>query len=356
MTHKETGVSRVIFKAVTEPSLEGVNEAVEAVFTEAGLGADSLGSSCFIKINAMSRLLIPGANTSPWVLCGVLRHLREANQRMQIVIGDSDVAGRPQFEKACGNWGYREAALRYRAELVNLSHCELKRVETGNHAIPSLEYPAMLDTFDSIINLPVLKTHVLSGITCCLKNYWGMLPRTRYQYHTHVSEVISEINMNLVDSTFNIVDGTVCMEGSGPKTGTPKECSVLIAGTDRVAVDSAVLAFMGFSPDVAPQVGLSEEKGVGSTWYDIAGDSFRVEPFEPPSQGMDLVSFLENRIRNIPVIGHHFYHPRIASVLGFVGTVYNEVVWYRLRGRKLLRAAVEESDYSRMYGELLGKR
>ena len=39
-----------------------------------------------------------------------------------------------------------------------------------------MELPELVLEADSIINLPVVKTHVLTGISCALKNHWGLLP------------------------------------------------------------------------------------------------------------------------------------------------------------------------------------
>ncbi|MCS7052867.1 MAG: DUF362 domain-containing protein, partial [Ignavibacterium sp.] len=48
---------------------------------------------------------------------------------------------------------------------------------------------------------------------------------------------------------FSIVDGIVAMEGNGPVAGERKECGVLIAGFDPVAVDAVGAKIMGFNPN-----------------------------------------------------------------------------------------------------------
>lgn len=47
---------------------------------------------------------------------------------------------------------------------------------------------------------------------------------------------------------FSIVDGIVGMEGNGPVSGDRKECGVIIAGFDPVAVDAVGAKIMGFDP------------------------------------------------------------------------------------------------------------
>jgi uncharacterized protein (DUF362 family) len=45
---------------------------------------------------------------------------------------------------------------------------------------------------------------------------------------------------------FALVDGIVAMEGNGPLRGDPKQCGVLMAGADPLAIDVAAATLMGF--------------------------------------------------------------------------------------------------------------
>jgi uncharacterized protein (DUF362 family) len=334
----------VVFKKVGSATAAGVRAAVETVLADAGL--ESLaGKRIFLKINAMSREVLPGRNTSPWVLDAVLAYLRARVSGLELMVGDADAAGFRQLHDAWRNWGYAEIARRYQARLVNLSDEEFVPVAIESPLCSSLELPRVVMEADAILNLPVLKTHVLTGITGCLKNHWGLLPRLRYQHHVHVAEFIAEINALIRQTVYNLVDATVAIEGSGPKTGRPRTCGVIVGGSDRVAVDAALLAFMSLPEDLAPHVALSERRGVGTRAFQVAGDGFAPVRFEPPSVGKDVVSLLERMLRGLPVLGPHFYHPRVASVLGLVGTKYNELVWFRLVGRRLVREFLENSAY-----------
>jgi hypothetical protein len=197
----------------------------------------------------------------------------------------------------------------------------------------------------SIINVPVLKTHVLSGITCALKNHWGLLPRARYRLHPIISEVIATINAVIRQTVLNVVDATVCIEGAGPKTGVPKIAGALFASRDRVAIDSSILTFIGMPPEMAPHVARAAEMGVGTTQYELDGDPFVPCPFALPVQSHDLVSMLEGRIRSIPVVGKIAYAPPVARVLGMIGTHYNRVVWMNIHGRRHIDAIRGDKDY-----------
>ena len=343
---------KVIFKKVLNPSFDEIDRIVKYIIEESGLGIHKIGNYCLLKINAMSREVLPGRNTSPWVLAAALKNLIDKFPNTKFIVGDCDVAGYPQFYDACQNWGYNGIARRYNVKIVKLSDDEFITKNIDNPICPIIEFPKTVLAVDSIINIPVINTHVLSGITCCLKNHWGLLPKFRYQYHPYVSEVIMEINRQIEKTVLNIVDGTICMEGSGPKTGIPKICSVIFAGIDRVAVDSAVSAFMGFSPDLAPHISLSEKKAIGPSKYEIVGDKFEQNSFQPPNLEKDIVSYIEKYLKRIPVVGELLYSRNIARMLGLIGTKFNELVWFNIYGkkyRKIVYNTPYESEFKRLF-------
>jgi len=347
-------VSVVAFKRVTLVTREGVEQAVRSLVENVAPTEDDLGADVLVKLNAMSDELFPGRNTSPWVLDAALATLRERYPRARWTIIDTDVAGSRQFQRACKSWGYDAIARRHAVEIRNVSTAPTVRVRTSNPRVPEIDLPRLVADASAIVNLPVLKTHVLSGITCALKNHWGLLPRIRYQFHPVLHEVIAEINRQIRNTVLNIVDGTICIEGSGPKTGVPRVANVLFASRDRVAVDAAVLDFIGMDPNMAPHVARAEELGVGSTRFEIVGDPYARQPFALPKQSSDVVSWLETRIRGLPLVGPVFYWPPISQVLGRIGTQYNKRVWMNLQGYKHVDAIRRHPQYGRQF-ESLGR-
>jgi uncharacterized protein (DUF362 family) len=338
-------MSPVVFLRIREPSPASIAATVRDAISKAAVPESAIGERSLVKINAMSDELFPGRNTSPWVLDATLAALCDLYPRARFTVTDGDVAGAPQFARACNAWGYHAIAKRYGAKLENLSGEPVLERSTDCPWIPRISIPRAVVEADSLVNLPVLKTHVLTGITCALKNHWGLMPRLRYQLHPHVHEVIAELNRQIPNTKLTVVDGTVCIEGAGPKTGTPRVTNVIFAGSDRVAVDSAALRFIGMDPETARHVRLAEELGVGSTAFEIIGDELTPEPFDLPVKSRDLVSLAEQTLRSIPVVGEWFYAPPVAKVLGRVGTTYNKVVWMNLTGRGHARRIREHPVY-----------
>jgi uncharacterized protein (DUF362 family) len=343
-------VSKVVFVRVARGTLGEIERSLERALAPIALTEAEVGERALLKLNAMSDELFPGRNTSPWVVDAMLGWLRSRFPRAGFRLVDTDVAGARQFARACENWGYGEIAKRHGVPIVNLSHLPVVTVKTASATVPTLDLPALVMDASSIINVPVLKTHVLSGITAALKNHWGLLARVRYRFHPVLAEVIAVMNRAIPQTVLNVIDATVCIEGSGPKTGVPRIANALFASRDRVAVDAAALDFIGMPRTMAPHVSRAEELGVGTTRYELEGDPFVPEQFALPVQADDLVSLLEQRIRSLPVLGAIAYAPPVARVLGMIGTQYNKRVWMNLHGRAHIAAIRRHPDYGVEFG------
>jgi uncharacterized protein (DUF362 family)/ferredoxin len=100
-----------------------------------------------------------------------------------------------------------------------------------------------------LINLPVLKTHVVSGMSIAMKNLMGLLPRDdRRAMHTlGIQQCIVDMNLGLRPD-LNIVDGSVGQDGDGPLYGEAAQLGALMAGRDSLAVDLACCRIVGVDP------------------------------------------------------------------------------------------------------------
>jgi hypothetical protein len=68
------------------------------------------------------------------------------------------------------------------------------------------------------------------------------------------------------------MDGTVALEGDGPKSGVPREVGVVVAGADLVGVDATAARIMGFDPRVIEHLGRCADDGLGSVDPVVVGD------------------------------------------------------------------------------------
>jgi uncharacterized protein (DUF362 family) len=120
----------------------------------------------------------------------------------------------------------------------------------------------LLDS-DAVVQTCNLKTHAYAGFTLSIKNAVGLvafeLPGSGYNYMTemHTSpslrSMIAEINTAYTPALV-VVDGVRAFVDGGPDQGTEVEAGVILAGTDRVALDVvgvAILRYLGTTPEVS---------------------------------------------------------------------------------------------------------
>src|SRR5690606_17715302 len=116
-----------------------------------------------------------------------------------------------------------------------------------------LKLPAELLAADLVVSMPKLKTHHWAGITCSLKNLFGVVPGAVYGWPKNLLH-FRGIDNSIVDLAATvrpglaIVDGVVGMEGDGPIMGSPKPVGCVVLGADPVAVDATCARVMGLNP------------------------------------------------------------------------------------------------------------
>lgn len=338
--------SKVAFVKVERDS-NSVQNAVKKAMRLAKWKQHIKGKKIFVKINGMSDQLVPGQCSSPWVIDAVLSELRKEFPKSDIKMGDSDLGTHQQLNKAAKVWGFYDIADKFDVEFVNLSEQDLVKKDFNGQILREIEVPKLLLDADSIINIPVAKTHCLTTITCCLKNHWGMLPKFRHQFHLVVNQAIPDVNVFFRKTTFNIVDATIGMEGNGPRTGIPKIFDAIFAGCDRVAVDSAVATFMRFNPRKIEHIVNAEKIGVGRTDFEIVGD---VSTFKPvmtvaPRMNTHPVFLLERSCRKTPVLNTLIFRTKIFDFFAWCATQYNTTWWYNLYGKKYTEEIISNSCY-----------
>jgi uncharacterized protein (DUF362 family) len=140
---------------------------------------------------------------------------------------------------------------------------------------------------DALVQTCCLKTHRFGGhFTMSLKNSVGMVAkygRDRYNYmnELHGSPaqrlMIAEINAAYAPALV-VMDGVEAFVGGGPEAGQQVWAEVVLAGTDRVALDAvgvAVLRHLGTTPEVSrgrvfeqEQIARAAELGLGVTGPD----------------------------------------------------------------------------------------
>ncbi len=267
---------------------------------------DIRGRKVLIKPNA-ARVAFPGqgVTTHPGVVEAVIDHLRETGVR-EIAIGESCIFG-VDPEEAFRSTGMKEVSENKEVALIDLDWfppLEL-RIPEGN-VLRRIKVSSIIGSFDFLISIPVMKTHMHTRVTLSIKNMKGVLWRgekarlhqIRYdQKATHGEKALdialSDMAMVLLPH-FAIIDGITGMEGMGPAYGKRKEAGLIVIGANPVSVDAVASELMGFPPMEVPHLRLIAEKGLG----EIRLSKILIQPedyqkwktqFEPSPKKLSLI-------------------------------------------------------------------
>ncbi len=136
-----------------------------------------------------------------------------------------------------------------------------------------------------LINLPVLKTHVVSTMTLGLKNPMGLLPRPdRRAMHTlGIAQCIVDMNRG-IKPDLTIVDGSVGQDGEGPLYGEKADLQVLVAGRDSLTVDLFCCKLVGIEPHEVPHLKLALAQLGMPSWVLVGEEAGVIRPFRLPKQ------------------------------------------------------------------------
>jgi uncharacterized protein (DUF362 family) len=226
-----------------------------------------------------------GAVTHPELIEGLVSYLREKGFcNFEIIegswVGDSTTRA---FEAA----GYNALASRLGIPLVDLQRDSWKRYDAGGGLKIALCDRAASARF--LVNLPVLKGHCQTTVTCALKNLKGCIPDDeKSRFHSlGLHEPIARLN-RVLNAGFILVDA-ICGDLDFEEGGNPVPMNRLIAGLDPVLVDAYACRLMGHAVDDVPYIGLAQEYGVGSANLSAArimelGDT-AAAPAVPPRSG-----------------------------------------------------------------------
>ena len=251
---------------------ENVKEAIrEAVAMTDGFESMTLaGSTVLIKPNLVSPSRSgSGRITDARVTEAVAGLVLERNPK-RVIIGEGssvgyDFPGRKDTMTCMEVTGTSAVADKLGVEMVDLNRDEQVKVTVPDAYV--------MDTFsvartaweaDVIISLPVMKTHIRTGITCGLKNMKGVLPGDEKK-RTHkcgLDRGIVDLN-RLMKPSFTVVDGLVGMQGIHAGEVDRVPLGIIVAGNDVVAVDAVCGAVMGFDVDQILHVKLASEAGLG---------------------------------------------------------------------------------------------
>lgn len=203
-----------------------------------------------------------GATTEPGLVRGVVSYLLQHGYD-NLVIMESAWVG-DSTEKAFEVCGYRDIEKEFSVSLLDLKKDKGVRVSVDGL---DFEVCARALEADYLINMPVLKAHCQTRLTCALKNLKGCVPdREKRRFHRlGLHRPIACLNKAL-RAHLTIVDGIIG-DLSHEEGGTPVRLDRVIGGRDPVLVDAYAAGLIGYRPDEIPYIGMAEKLGVGKTSF-----------------------------------------------------------------------------------------
>lgn len=131
--------------------------------------------------------------------------------------------------------------------IVNLNEDDYTVFNSENlHWRNGFRLPITIGNAEYLVTTCCLKTHFIGVITMSLKLGVGILP-TYHMSELHgsadINKMIAEINLAYKPDLI-IMDGVSTFIDGGPSSGTEKAGNVVLAGTDRVAIDAVGTAIL----------------------------------------------------------------------------------------------------------------
>lgn len=319
-------MSKVALSACENYLAETIQEKIKFVLDQLG-GFENLievNQKVFIKLNCVGPFEPQmGITTHPEFVRAVIRLVKQ--RTFNIVIGDNPATKDIIYTlKKCGIYKVIQDEDipifdgTVSAFIENPTYNNYSKFEVSKEIIDC----------DVLINLPKLKTHSLTYVTCAEKNLFGFIyGLSKAAWHVRANNTLefcdalndlygAILNEFKNKKMIHICDGIIGLEGEGPSTGGNSiNSKVILASIDAISLDRVAVEIMGldYSKYILNIIANKREYGVGNLEdIEIVGeslDTFRelkfLEPVNPLSIfGLRLLryKFIRNLVLEHPVI------------------------------------------------------
>ncbi len=240
-------------------SEEGLRNATFDAIDKSGFKLPKGINSAILKVNLRYYWdSSTGETTDPRIASAVIDYIRDrGGDEIDITVGEAD-ASAMRTKYAFRMLGYTKLAQEKSVKLLNLCECEkVEKEVVVNHRKFTLPVAKPMLNTDLLINVPKLRTHRLTNVTCGLKNMFGAIavPR-KIVYHPNLNEVIVGIN-KLIKPHLTVVDGVIALGKN------PIRMALVLASEDQLAVDVIAARVMGYNPRRIRHMTLARKEGVG---------------------------------------------------------------------------------------------
>ncbi len=202
------------------------------------------------------------ATTNPEVVAEVVRLCLEAGAKRVKVFDRTLNEPKRCYRRS----GIEEAAKKAGADVHYVYEKRFKTVSfPEGELIKSWPLNKEVLEADRIINIPVVKTHSIAGVTLGMKNYMGFLGSNRGKFHRYFDVKITDLNTK-IHADLILLDAYRMLIRNGPTGGNLADVvlkKTVVAGTDPVAVDSLGATLLGVDPTRLSFLKEAHQRGLG---------------------------------------------------------------------------------------------
>ena len=247
------------------------DEAVdEALWLIGGIDVDK-SKRILIKPSIMaSSYPYLGAVTNPKVVSGLIDYLVLRGAAPEnIVVAEQCLYNK--MDDALGKSGFGELCKEKGVRFVDIQKSDFEEIQVGQMKV---KVSTLVKENDLIINVPVLKTHLIFGIAGALENMSRFVSvENLMQMQVLAQSKAIDMNEAIVQlgkalpKYITLGDGSVGMQGNGPLNGEPAFLNYLLASRDCVSHD-AVFAALGMFVRKPKFLEIAEKEGLGIAHID----------------------------------------------------------------------------------------
>ena len=222
-----------------------------------------------------------GGTTHPEVVAGIVEYLQEKGFSNLVIMEGSWVGDKTsESYEVCG---YKSLCEKYHVPFLDMQKEKSISVECGDM---TLNICKSVFDLDFLINVPVLKGHCQTHITCALKNLKGLIPnKEKRRFHSmNLHDPIAHLNIG-IKQDFIVIDN-ICGDLDFEEGGNPVTCNCIMAAKDPVLTDAYVCRSLGYELGDVPYINIAASLGVGSN--DL--DSLKLITLEGKSAAQSLAS------------------------------------------------------------------
>ncbi len=355
-----------VIKSTPATVLQDMQKLLQMADVEAALDKQK---TIILKDNISWHFPYLSANTTPWQLEGTIRALYALGFHDLSTVHNNTVVTNARKGQKLNKLA--PLYVKYDVkEYLNFDPNDIKWIKYKAKAeTPALSeiYPRGFEIPEyfidkNIIHLPTMKTHIYTTTTGAMKNaFGGLLNKKRHYTHSLIHETLVDllaVQKEIHSGLFAVMDGTISGAGPGPRTMTPHDTSLLLAGADQVAIDAVAAKIMGFDPMSIKYIRLAHERGLGTgviDEIDIVGEDISPYNFHY-KVGDNLASAVGDQLWFGPlqIFQRLFFHTPLVYLFVFGSFLYHDFFWWPFIGKKRQRKFRQESGWGRLFEEYGG--